>query len=152
MGMAAEMVRAAGDSNAAGRALRRPVVTRKNAGGSRNDDAAWLAARIWTVTATAEMAGLNPLTYLTAYLDAWGRNAGKPLAGPDLERFVPWNATPADLRARVTPSHRLTQETVTLAAASPLGTRHAGFLHARPQDFRIHTYRSTMSIMIMFIM
>ena len=69
------------DNNAAERALRRPVVTRKNAYGSRNDDAARLAARIWTVTATAEMAGLNPVTYLTAYLDACGRNGGQPLPG-----------------------------------------------------------------------
>lgn len=42
------------DNNAAERALRRPVMTRKNAYGSRNDDAARLAARTWTVT--AEMA------------------------------------------------------------------------------------------------
>ena len=87
------------DNNAAERALRRPVVTRKNAYGSRNDDAARLAGRIWTVTATAEMAGLNVVTYLIAYLDACGRNSGKPLSGTDLERFLPWNATPADLRA-----------------------------------------------------
>jgi len=85
------------DNNAAERALRRPVVTRKNAYGSRNDGAARLAARVWTVTATAEMAGLNVLTYLTAYLDACGRNDGKPLSGSDLERFLPWNATPGDL-------------------------------------------------------
>ncbi|MGZ4435904.1 MAG: IS66 family transposase [Trebonia sp.] len=44
------------DDNAAERALRRPVVTRKNAYGSRTGDAARIAARIWTVTATAEMA------------------------------------------------------------------------------------------------
>jgi transposase len=60
------------DNNAAERALRRPVVTRKNAYGSRNEDAARLAARVWTVAATAEMAALNVLTYLTAYLDACG--------------------------------------------------------------------------------
>jgi hypothetical protein len=53
------------DNNPAERALRRPVVTRKNAYGPRNEDAARLAARIWT--ATAQMAGLNVLTYLTAY-------------------------------------------------------------------------------------
>jgi len=58
-----------------------------------------LAARIWTVTATAEMAGLNPVTYLTAYLDACGRNGGQPLPGPKLGRFLPWKATPADLDA-----------------------------------------------------
>ena len=91
------------DNNPAERAIRRPVVTRKNAYGSRNEDAARLAARIWTVTATAEMAGLNVLTYLTAYLDACGRNSGKPLTGPDLERFLPWNAGPADLRAWAQP-------------------------------------------------
>jgi transposase len=72
------------DNNAAERELRRPVVTRKNADGSRNEDAARLAARIWTVTATTEMADLNVLTHLTAYLDACGRNSGKPLTGPDL--------------------------------------------------------------------
>jgi transposase len=91
------------DNNAAERALRRPVVTRKNAYGSRNDDAARLAARVWTVTATAEMAGLNVQTYLTAYLDACGRNRGKPLTGPDLERFLPWNAVPADRHAWALP-------------------------------------------------
>jgi transposase len=90
-------------NNPAERALRRPVVTRKNAYGSRNEDAARLAARIWTVTATAEMAGLNVIAYLTAYLDECGRNAGKPLTGPDLEPFLPWHAAPADLRAWAQP-------------------------------------------------
>ena len=91
------------DNNPAERAIRLPVVTRKNACGSRNEDAARLAARTWTVTATAEMAGLNLLTYLTAYLDACGRNGGKPLTGADLERFLPWNAAPEDLRAWAQP-------------------------------------------------
>ena len=85
------------DNNAAERALRRPVVTRKNAYGSRNQDAARLAARVWTITATAEMAGLNVITYLTAYLDACGRTGGKPPTGPDLQRFLPWTATREDL-------------------------------------------------------
>ena len=62
------------------------------------------AARVWTITATAEMAGLNPITYLTAYLDACGRAPRRardepPLTGPDLERFLPWTATPDDLDA-----------------------------------------------------
>ena len=70
------------DNNTAERAIRGPVVAGKNAGGSRNEDAARLAATFWTVTATAEMAGLNVLAYLIAYLDACGRNGGKPLAGP----------------------------------------------------------------------
>jgi len=91
------------DNNAAERAIRRPVVTRKNAYGSRSNDAARLAATIWTLTATAEMAGLNILTYLTAYLDACGRNGSKPLTRPDLERFLPWNASPGDLHAWAQP-------------------------------------------------
>ena len=78
-------------------------MTRKNAYGSRNGDAARLSARIWTVTATAEMAGLNELTYLTAYLDTCRRNHGKPPAGPEPDRFLPWAADPADLRAWAQP-------------------------------------------------
>ena len=78
-------------------------MTRKNAGGSRNDELARNAAVIWTVTATVQMAGLNILTYLTAYLDECGRNGGKPVAGPALERFLPWNASPEDLRTWAQP-------------------------------------------------
>jgi transposase len=83
--------------------IRGPVVTRKNAGGSRNGDFARLAAVIWTVTATIQMAGLNPVTWLTAYLDECGRNGGKPPQGPALERFLPWNASPEDLQAWAQP-------------------------------------------------
>jgi transposase len=91
------------DNNAAERQIRGPVVTRKNAGGSQNGDTARNAAVIWTVTATAQLAGLNLLTYLTAYLDECGRHGGKPLAGPALERFLPWNASPEDLRTWAQP-------------------------------------------------
>ena len=78
-------------------------MTRKNAGDSRNGDTARNAAVIWTVTATAQMAGLNIVTYLTAYLDECGRNGGKPLAGSALERFLPWSASPEDLQAWAKP-------------------------------------------------
>jgi len=91
------------DNNIAERAIRGPVVTRKNAGGSHNGDTARNAARIFTVTATAQLAGLNILTYLAAYFDECGRNGGKPLAGPALERFLPWTASPEDLRAWAQP-------------------------------------------------
>ncbi|MCA1704763.1 MAG: hypothetical protein LC808_16465, partial [Actinobacteria bacterium] len=37
--------------------------------GSGSVVSAQLASRVWTITATAERAGLNPLTYLKAYLD-----------------------------------------------------------------------------------
>ena len=36
-------------------------------------------------------------------LGACGRNGGKPLSGSGLERFLPWNAAPADLRAWAQP-------------------------------------------------
>jgi transposase len=91
------------DNNAAERMIRGPVVTRKNARGSHNGDTARNAAVIWTVTATAQMAGLNLLTWLTAYLDECGSNGGKPLTGPALERFLPWNASPEDLRTWAQP-------------------------------------------------
>jgi hypothetical protein len=91
------------DNNSAERQLRGPVVTRKNAGGSRNGGTARNAARIWTATATAARAGLNLQTYLAAYLDECGRNNGKPLTGPSLERFLPWAASPEDLHAWAQP-------------------------------------------------
>jgi transposase len=91
------------DNNAAERQLRGPVVTRKNAGGSHNGDTARNAAVIWTVTATARMAALNLLTYLAAYLDECGRHGGKPLSGKALERFLPWKASPEDLRTWAQP-------------------------------------------------
>jgi transposase len=94
------------DNNTAERMIRGPVVTRKNARGSHNGDSARLAAVIWTVTATVEMAGLNVLTWLTAYLDACGRNGGKPLAGQDLQQFLPWNASPGNLRAWAQPPRK----------------------------------------------
>ena len=80
------------DNNLAERTIRGPVVTRKNAGGSQNPGTAGTAADIWTIIATAQMAGLNTITYLTAYLDECGRHGGKPLSGealspvPALER------------------------------------------------------------------
>jgi hypothetical protein len=91
------------DNNRAERAIRGPVVTRKNTRGSHNHDSAKLAATIWTVTATIQQAGLNVLTWLTSYLDAYGRNSGKPLTDADLERFLPGNATPEDLHTWAQP-------------------------------------------------
>lgn len=67
------------------RSLRTPVVGRKNFHGSGAPWAADLAAPVWTITATLALAGLNPITYLTAYLDAGGTSGGKPTTGTDLE-------------------------------------------------------------------
>ena len=113
-----------GLDNTAERAIRGPVVARKNAGGSRNEDAARLAATFWTVTATAEMARLNVLTYLTAYLDACDRNSGKPLAGPELDRFLPGKPAPKTGtrgRSRLRPPDAT--PAVTTAASPPAASR-----------------------------
>ena len=83
------------DNNAAERALRTPVVGRKNYYGSHAAWAADLAARVWTLTATAERNGLEPLTYLTEYLQACAE-AGKAPHGQALHRFLPWLPDPAD--------------------------------------------------------
>ena len=65
--------------------------------------AAWAGAAARDKDATAQMAGLNVLTYLTAYLGECGRNGGKPLVGQALECYLPWNASPEDLRTWAQP-------------------------------------------------
>jgi transposase len=87
------------DNNGAERALRGPVVGRKNYYGSGSVVSADLAGRAWTITATAERAGINPLRYLTAYLDACAQAGGKAPQGEALTRFLPWAADQADLAA-----------------------------------------------------
>jgi transposase len=127
------------DSNLADRTIRGPVVTRKNAGGSHNGDTARNAAAIWTVTATARMASLNLLTYLAACPGECGRHGGKPLSGPALERFLPWNASPktsAPGPSRPRPPHPRISNAATGVADSE---RHAGRRHALSRHFRILT-------------
>ena len=82
------------DNNVSERALRTPVVGRKNYYGSHAEWSAHLAARVWTITATAERHGLEPLTYLTDYLNACAQAGGKPLDGQALDPFLPWLSAP----------------------------------------------------------
>lgn len=86
------------DNNSAERALRSPVVGRKNYYGCGSVSSAVAAGRIWTTTATIMAAGLNPLSWLTSYLDACARCGGRPPEGSALERFFPWAASEEDLR------------------------------------------------------
>ncbi|MHB1850227.1 MAG: IS66 family transposase [Acidimicrobiales bacterium] len=87
------------DNNRAERAIRGPVVGRKNYYGSGSIWAATLAARAWTITATASRAGLNPLSYLHAYLEACATSGAKAPSGEALARFFPWAVSKADLAA-----------------------------------------------------
>lgn len=86
------------DNNVSERALRTPVVGRKNYYGSHAEWSAHLAARVWTITATAERHGLESLTYLTDYLTACAQAGGKPLDGQTLDRFLPWHLGPTGSR------------------------------------------------------
>jgi hypothetical protein len=76
--------------------LRNPVVGRKNYYGAQAEWAAHLAARFWTLTATAERNGHEPLAYLTSYLDACAAAGGKPPEGTALEQFFVWLPDPGD--------------------------------------------------------
>ncbi len=86
------------DNNAAERALRSPVVGRKNYYGSGATWSAALAADAWSITATTAMAGWNPLAHLEACLCACAANGGRPPQGATLEAFLPWGASPGDAR------------------------------------------------------
>lgn len=84
------------DNNRAERALRTPVVGRKNYHGSQAGWSAELAADAWTITATAAQNGLNPQAYLHTYLQACADAGGTAPAGEALARFYPWAAAEAD--------------------------------------------------------
>ncbi len=96
------------DNNTAERALRGPVVGRKNYYGSGSVASAGLASAAWTITATAAMAKISPLSYLRDYPGACAQAGGKAPEGPALARFFPWAAAEADLavwRPGAAPGH-----------------------------------------------
>ena len=78
------------DNNAAERALRTPVIGRKNFYGSGAQWAAHLAADVWTITATAARHDIEPLGLLTGYLQACAEHGGTAPAGAGLDPFLPW--------------------------------------------------------------
>ncbi len=78
------------DNNRAERALRTPVIGRKNFYGSGAEWAAHLAADVWTVTATAARHDIEPLGLLTGYLQACAEHGGTAPAGAGLDPFLPW--------------------------------------------------------------
>jgi transposase len=76
------------DNNAAERALRNPVVGRKNYYGSGSIWSARLAAMLFSVLQTVMLWGLNPRQWVRAFFQACAANGGKPLT--DLRPFLPW--------------------------------------------------------------
>ena len=80
------------DNNTAERALRNPVVGRKNYYGSGSVWSAHLAARMFSVLQTVLLWGLNPHHWLSAFLQACADNNGT--CPTDLSAFLPWHMTP----------------------------------------------------------
>ena len=76
------------DNNAAERALRRPALGRKNYQGSRAAWAADLAAAMFSISETLRLWNIDPVDYLTRYLDACALAGGR--APADLTPFLPW--------------------------------------------------------------
>ncbi|MDN5747585.1 MAG: IS66 family transposase [Pseudonocardia sp.] len=75
---------------------------------------AQLASRVFTITATAERAGLNPLAYLTAYLQECAQAGASAPAGATLTRFRPWARAPT-----ISPPGPTTPTAAPAAAPSP---------------------------------
>lgn len=85
------------DNHAAERALRPAVVGRKNFYGSGSQWSGQLAATMRSVLGTLELWGINPRTWLSAYLHACAHAGGG--APSDLGRFLPWQMDATRLSA-----------------------------------------------------
>jgi transposase len=79
------------DNNAAERALRNPVVGRKNYYGSGRVWSARLAAMLFSVLQTVILWNLNPRHWLHAFFQACVDNRGQ--TPRDLSAFLPWQMT-----------------------------------------------------------
>ena len=89
------------DNNQAERALRGPVVGRKNYYGSGAQWSGELSATLFSLFHTLERWRINPRTWLTEYLHACADAGGRVPA--DFERFLPWNRREARV-PRATPA------------------------------------------------
>ena len=76
------------DNNTAERAIRNPVIGRKNYYGSGRVWSATFAALMFTVLQTILQWGLNPRHWLHSYLSACAENGG--VVPADLSPFLPW--------------------------------------------------------------
>lgn len=85
------------DNNTAERAIRGPVTGRKNFYGSGALWAGTLAATMYSIFATLKLYGINPRTWLNAYLQACANNGAQ--APADLSTFLPWSMEAPRLEA-----------------------------------------------------
>jgi hypothetical protein len=85
------------------------VVGRQNYYGSHAEWAAHLAARVWTITATAERNHREPLEYLTAYLNASAQDSDRLLTVTTIpKRTMSRSQHPTQFRSG--PRHALPQD------------------------------------------
>ncbi|MGI0083994.1 MAG: IS66 family transposase [Nitrososphaerales archaeon] len=80
------------DNNPAERALRGPVVSRKNCYGSGSKWSAEFLADMYSLVQTLQLNNINVENFLTDYLAACADNDGKPPR--DAKDFLPWNQRP----------------------------------------------------------
>ncbi|MHB1545026.1 MAG: IS66 family transposase [Gammaproteobacteria bacterium] len=80
------------DNNAAERDMRLAVVGRKNFTGSGSAWSGQLAATMYSLLMTVKLWGVNPRTWLSAYLQACADNGNQPPS--DLGAFLPWSMEP----------------------------------------------------------
>lgn len=84
------------DNNLSENAIRPEVILRKNSLFSGSWANAQFLATMSTILRTLQKNGINPRTWLIDYLRHCAAAGGRP--PPDLQRFLPWNATSKDLQ------------------------------------------------------
>lgn len=90
------------DNDVAERALRPAAVGRRNYYGSGSQWSGQLAGTVLSVLGSMRLWGVNPRTWLQAYLQVCARAGGKP--PDDIDGFIPWRMTPAKLAAMRQPA------------------------------------------------
>ena len=90
------------DNNTAERAIRSPVVGRKNFYGSGSEWSGELAATLYSVLQTLKLHGINARTWLQSYLQACAENGG--VAPTDITAFLPWQMNPGQLEKMRSPT------------------------------------------------
>ncbi len=80
------------DNNPAERALRGPVVGRKNSYGNHSKWSAEFTADMFTLSETLRLNKINVGQFLTEYLQACADNQGK--APPNAAKYLPWHRPP----------------------------------------------------------
>jgi Transposase IS66 family len=86
------------DNDTAERSERGPVVGRKNYSGSGSVWSGELAAILFSLFPTLALWGINPRTWLTAYLSQCAEAGGQAPSEP--EALLPWNLSPEQRKVR----------------------------------------------------